>query len=85
MVYFNTRGSLDGAYPPRPFAAIVVDVNSDQTVGLAVFGSTGIRFEQNVRQGDLPGCWDWMPFQKDQQARLAPGTSNDSHVGTKAA
>lgn len=33
----------------------------------------------SVNQGPEAGQWDWMPFQKDQQKRLAEGTQNDSH------
>jgi len=78
MVYFKTRGSLDGVYPPRDFAAIITKVDEEtKTVCLASFGSTGLRFELDVKQGEEPGQWDWMPFQKDQQSRLATDTSNE--------
>ena len=75
MVYFKTRGSLDGVFPPTVFAAIITKVYTDITVSLATFGESGLRFETSITQGDQPGQWDWMPFQKDQQARLAPGTN----------
>lgn len=74
MVYFKTRGSLDGVYPPTDFAAIITKVYPDNVVSLATFGEAGMRFEIQVSQGQEPGQWDWMPFQKDQQSRLAPGT-----------
>lgn len=70
IVYFKTRGSADGVFPPRDFAAIVTKVSSDTIISLASFGETGMRFEIDVEQGQNPGQWDWMPFQKDQQARL---------------
>ena len=75
MVYFKTRGSLDGVFPPTDFAAIITAVSlNGNTVCLVTFGTGGMRFELNVEQGQEPGQWDWMPFQKDQAARLAPGT-----------
>lgn len=74
MVYYHTRGSLDGAFPPTNFAAVITVVKSPTVVSLATFGESGLRFEKDVVQGEGAGCWDWMPFQKDQQARLVPGT-----------
>lgn len=81
MVYYKTRGSADGVYPPTDFAAIVTSIDDQDStlVSLVTFGKTGIRFETMVPKGDQPGQWDWMPFQKDQQARMAPGTLNESH------
>lgn len=81
MVYYKTRGSADGVYPPTDFAAIITRVDDAEAgvVSLATFGVSGLRFETGVAKGDQPGQWDWMPFQKDQMARLAPGTANDSH------
>lgn len=77
MVYYKTRGSADGVYLPTDFVAIITAVKEDTTgylVSLATFGVTGLRFEQDVVQGQEGGQWDWMPFQKDQAARMAPGT-----------
>ena len=71
MVYYHTRGSADGVFPPVNFAAIITMVKSPTVVSLATFGESGLRFEKDVQQGEGSGCWDWMPFQKDQQARLA--------------
>lgn len=71
MVYFKSRGSADGAFPARDFAAIITKVYSDTMISLCSFSETGMRFEVNVEQGQEGGQWDWMPFQKDQQARLA--------------
>lgn len=83
MVYYKTRGSADGVYPPKDFAAIITDVHPENdTIDLVTFGPGGIRFELSVSQGQEPSRWDWMPFQKDQQARMAPGTLNASHTGS---
>lgn len=72
LVYFKTRGSKDGVYAPTIFPGIVTKIYSDTLISLVTFGEAGIRFELQIEQGDQPGQWDWMPFQKDQQARLAP-------------
>ena len=81
IVYYHTRGSADGVYPPVNFAAIVTDAHNGITIDLAVFGPSGLRFEHNVPQGGNPGEWDWMPFQKDQVARMATGTAPAPGVG----
>lgn len=82
MVHFKTRGSLDGKFPPTDFAAIITKIYSDTEVSLVTFGEAGIRFELNVFQGQEPGQWDWMPFQKDQVARMALGTLDESHTAS---
>jgi hypothetical protein len=79
MVYYKSRGSADGVYPPKDIASIITAVHEDGDVSLATFYETGLRFEPKTSQGQELGQWDWMPFQKDQQARLAPGTANESH------
>ena len=84
VVYFKTRGSADGVYPPVDFASIITKVYSDTVISLVCFGEAGIRFETSVEQGEKPGNWDWMPFQKDQQARMAPGTMDESHSEPKS-
>ena len=70
MVYFKTRGSADGKFPPCDFASIITKVYPGNVVSLATFGEAGLRFETKVKKGEAPGYWDWMPFQKNQQARL---------------
>lgn len=85
IVHYHTRGSADGEYPPTDFAAIITAVNmggeTPSTVHLCTFGVEGIRFEQWVNQGSAPGEWDWMPFQKDQVARMAVGTASSPGIG----
>ncbi len=78
MVYYKARGSADGLYPKVDRAAIVTDVreitdNSKNPVGefevrLCVLNPEGIFFSGWLNQGQEGGQWDWMPFQKDQQA-----------------
>lgn len=89
MVYYKARGSADGVFPKVDRAAIVTEVNeSIQSpkdgaqclhVRLCVINPGGLFFTDWLEQGQEGGEWDWMPFQKDQQARMAPGTLNESH------
>lgn len=82
MVYYKSRGSADGVFPPTDRAAIITDAleEAEQSqVRLAVINPEGLFFTTWLYQGQNPGQWDWMPFQKDQQARLAQGTANESH------
>lgn len=80
MVYYKARGSADGKFPKVDRAAIVTDVRNVQSVKdgaqclhvrLAVINPEGLFFSDWLEQGQEGGEWDWMPFQKDQQARLA--------------
>lgn len=79
MVYYKSYGSPGGEYTSTDRAAVVTDVReheptsepSEYDVQLAVFNPEGLFFTGWLTQGQEPGQWDWMPFQKDQQARLA--------------
>lgn len=81
MVHYISRGSADGVFKSVPRAAVITQINEDGTVGLCVLNPEGMYFNQSVpkRTADEVGVWDWMPFQKDQASRMAPGTMNDSH------
>lgn len=87
MVHYMARGSADGVFPKVPRAAVVTDVRPLSTedsgqlheVRLCVMNPEGLFFTAWLRQGQEGGQWDWMPFQKDQQARLAAGTADVSH------
>lgn len=89
MVYYKARGSADGVFPKVDRAACVTDVRpspnvvspekSGHQVRLCVMNPEGLFFTGWLDQGQEGGQWDWMPFQKDQQARLAPNTANESH------
>ena len=83
MVYYKARGSADGVYPKVDRAAVVTDVqeikysegqNGSEPAGfqcrLCVMNPEGLFFTAWLNQGQEGGQWDWMPFQKDQQARL---------------
>lgn len=85
MVYYHALGSADGKFPVgENRAAIVTAV--DQTpegielgrISLCVLNPTGMYFNLSVEQGEEGGKWDWMPFQKDQQARLAKENTNSA-------
>lgn len=76
MVYYKSYGTPGGEYPSVDRVATITEVtgcdeNGVYSVGLCVFNPEGLFFNRNVKQGNKPGNWDWMPFQKDQQARLA--------------
>lgn len=73
IVYYKSRGSADGKFPPADRAAIVTDVSESEVskgaprhfmVRLAVFNPEGMFFTDWLEQGESGGQWDWMPFQK---------------------
>lgn len=73
MVYYRFLG--------KNFPAVIAEVAEDGSVSLAVFNSFNkeVEFYDFISQGSGDNQWDWMPFQKDQVARMAPGTVNESH------
>jgi len=71
VVYYKSYGTPNGEYKPEDRAAIVTSVGVNNQVSLCVLNPTGMFFNECVEQGEEGGQWDWMPFQKDQQARLA--------------
>ncbi len=91
MVYYKARGSADGVFPKVDRAAVVTDVRfvadvpetEQNQVRLCVMNPEGLYFTDWLYQGQNGGNWDWMPFQKDQAARMAPGTLNTSHPEVK--
>lgn len=85
MVYYKARGSADGKFPKADRAAVVTDVREEQftadspithQVRLCVMNPEGLFFTDWLTQGQEGGQWDWMPFQKDQQARIGYGENN---------
>lgn len=66
VVYYKSRGSLDGKYPPTIFASIITRVLDENTVSLIAFSEIGFRFEQDVKRGEEYGQWDWIPYTKKQ-------------------
>jgi len=71
VVYYKSYGTPNGEYKSEDRAAIITAIKNDTTVSLCVLNPTGMFFNECVEQGQEGGQWDWMPFQKDQQARLA--------------
>lgn len=60
------------------FPMIVVKVWEGNMVNGQVFLDGNDTFwTTSVEQGEGVGKWDWMPFQKDQQARLAKQEEED--------
>jgi len=70
MVYYKSYGSAGGKFPSVDRAAVITEVISETEVSLCVLNPSGMFFNEKVSQGQEGGQWDWMPFQKDQQARL---------------
>ena len=79
LIYYRSYGTPGGEYPSVDRAAIITEVlkssdpvrNFEERVNLCVLNPEGMFFNRDVIKGDQPGQWDWMPFQKDQVARLA--------------
>lgn len=85
LVYYKSYGTPGGEYPSTDRAAVITGVHNATLVDLCVFNPEGLFFNRRVIQGQDGGHWDWMPFQKDQAGRLAPGTRNASHPEPDAA
>lgn len=71
MVYYKSYGTPGGEYPSVDRSATITEVTRcDEDgiyyVGLCVFNPEGLFFNRNVKQGDQPGQWDWVPYQKGQ-------------------
>lgn len=72
--YIPTDGEFHEG-PIEPHAAVVVKVNADDNVNLAIFDQGGsVHAKQNVslvQDGDLggPGSCQWMPYQIGQAAK----------------
>ncbi len=79
IVMFKTRGSADGVYPPRDFAAIITRVYEDGDISVASFGETGMRFEVKISQGNEGGQWNW-PV-RTEGALTGPGITSIPSVG----
>lgn len=69
VVYYKSLGSPNGEFQSTDRAAIITQVLSDVRVSLCILNPNGMYFNQDVDQGQGPGQWDWMPFQKGQAAK----------------
>lgn len=65
-VYYKAFGTPGGEHPSVERLAFITTVNSETDVGLMIVNPTGLYFNISVPQGNKPGQWDWMPFQKGQ-------------------
>ena len=70
-----TVGRIVHYHDGRIFPAIVITVNDDGSLQLQVAYEECWTRKTQVLQGQGDGQWDWMPFQKDQQARLGGVTA----------
>ena len=77
IVYYKSYGTPGGEFPSVDRAAIVTNVHpqlsemdTNQYVDLCVLNPTGMFFNLRVPQGPNPGQWDWMPYQKQQAAKI---------------
>lgn len=96
VVYYKSRGSKDNLFPSTDRAAIITDVREIVTsmeeantqgrieVRLAVLNPEGLFFSSWLTQGEQPGQWDWMPYQKDQQMRLSQADYQTNADGSEA-
>ncbi|MCY9737528.1 hypothetical protein M5X17_27885 [Paenibacillus alvei] len=66
IVYYKSYGSANGEHKSEDRAAIITGVVDDTTVHLCVLNPTGMYFNQDVKQGDGVGQWNWVPYQKQQ-------------------
>ena len=69
MVYYKSYGTPGGEFPSIDRAAVITAVHNATCIDICVFNPTGLFFNQRVTQGEKPGQWDWMPFQKGQAAK----------------
>lgn len=68
------------AYAGQVLPMIIVAVWGETLVNGKVFLDGNDDFwALSIEKGEEDHRWDWMPFQKDQAARMAPGTLNESH------
>jgi len=61
IVHYQSYGTPGGEFKSEPRAAIVTGVVDEETVHLCVLNPTGQFFNQNVKQGNGGGQWNWPP------------------------
>jgi len=61
MVHYQSYGTPGGEFKSEPRAAVITGVVDDVTVHLCVLNPTGMFFNQNVKQGEAGGQWNWPP------------------------
>jgi len=77
VVYYKSYGTPGGEYPSVERAAIITEVgatrdgDTGEDVSLCVLNPEGMFFNREVKHGEGPGQWDWMPFQKRHVEKLS--------------
>lgn len=61
IVHYVSYGTPGGEYTPECRAAVVTEVNTSDTVGLAILNPTGMFFNRTVvhDEGMAGGTWHW--------------------------
>lgn len=73
MVHYMRYGSPGGEHKVEVSPAVITKVLDEEsgTSALFVMNPNGCYFNETLYSEEpKPGHWSWMPFQKDQQARL---------------
>ena len=63
----------------KTLAAIVTEVDRDHLT-LTVFTIDGPQVVTGVLEGDRPGRWEWMPYQKGQATKTESHESELEHL-----
>lgn len=65
IVHYQAFGTPGGEFRPEPRAAIITEVEDDETVGLCVLNPTGMFFNRGLKldESETPkgGTWRWPP------------------------
>lgn len=61
IVWYQAHGSPNGLHKSEPRAALVTEVVTETTVGLAVMNPTGMYFNRGCTydEAGAPGTWRW--------------------------
>lgn len=72
MVHYQRYGSPGGEHKAEASPAVITKVlDGTGKCALFVMNPNGCYFNETpFAEEPTPGHWSWMPFQKDQQARL---------------
>lgn len=64
VVHYHAYGTPGGEYKSEPKAAIITQVNGDDTCGICVLNPSGIFFNLKTPFSEVPkaGHWNWPPF-----------------------
>lgn len=66
VVHYVSRGSKDGVFEPTHRAAVITEINYEDSVGLCVLNPLGIFFDDaDYDPSFTPGTWHW-PEREDR-------------------